>query len=145
MPADLLDDEPPDVEDFLCCWLAPLIRTATERRPDDPLPFCVVARIAGTDDIDEGRDDPVVQLDIFDTARGGLLAPQAAGVTKRDVHRRMNYLARHLDTNVTMSDGSTANAETVATVLKPFRMKYPDDTIVRYVARYQLGLAYVAL
>lgn len=145
MTAQLLNDDAPDVEDFLCCWLAPLVRTATERRPDDPLPFCVVARISGADDIDAGTDEPVVQFDIFDTARNNLQAVQNAKTTANLVQRHMNYLARHLDTNVTLSTGAVANAEVVSTVIKPFRMAYTDERIVRYVARYQLGLSYVAL
>lgn len=141
----MLDEDAPDVEDFLCSWLAPLVRTATERRSDDPMPFCVVARISGTDDIDSGTDEPVVQVDIFDGAHDGLQAVQNAKTMANNVQRRMNYLARHLDSNVLLSDGKTANAEVVTTVLKPFRMPYQDERIVRYVARYQVGLSYVAL
>lgn len=141
----MLGEDAPNAEDFLCCWLAPLLRTATERRPDDPMPFCVVTRISGADDIDAGRDEPVVQLDIFDTARNGKLAAQNASETADFVHRRINFLARRLDTNVLLSSGRHANAETITTVIKPYRLPYTDERIVRYVARYQLGLSYVAL
>ena len=144
MAADLLDDNAPDVEDFLCAWLAPLLRTATERKTDSALPFCVVARIAGADDPDAGVDEPSVQLDIFDGARNGLLAAQNAALTARDVHRRMMLLAREL-TTVTLSDGSLANADHVLTVIKPFRTPYANDQVVRYVARYEVGLSYVAV
>lgn len=145
MTVYVLDQDAPDVEDFLCCWLAPLVRTATERRSDDPLPFCVVTRISGADDVDSSTDEPVVQIDIFDTARNNLQAVQNAKTTANLVARRMNYLARHLDTNVLLSNGAAANADVVTTVIKPFRMAYTDERIVRYVARYQLGLSYVAL
>jgi len=144
MPAELLDSDSPDVEDFAVSWLAPLLRTSVERKTDDTMPFCVVARISGADDPDLGTDEPVVQLDIFDHARNGLLAAQNAAKTARDVHRRMTLLAREL-TNVTLSDGSVANADYVTTVLRPFRMAYANDQVVRYVARYQLGLSYVAV
>lgn len=144
MPAELLDADAPDVEDFLCCWLAPLLRTATERKTDDELPFCQVSRISGGDDEHTGYDEAAVQLDIFDHARDNMLAVQAAKLTARDVHRRMMLLSREAST-VTLSTGQQANADTVATVLKPFRMPYANDQVVRYVARYQLGLSYVAV
>lgn len=144
MPADLLGEAPPDVEDFVCAWLAPLLRTAVERKTDDELPFCQVARISGLDDEHTGVDEPVVQLDIFDHARGGLLGVQNAATTARDVHRRMMLLSRE-NTTVTLSTGQQANADHVITILKPFRMAYTNDQVVRYVARYQLGLSYVAV
>jgi len=143
--ADLLDEAAPDVEDFCCAWLAPLLRTATERKTTDTLPFCVVARIAGGDDPHTGRDTAVVQLDIFDGARAGRLAAQNAALTARDVHRRMTLLSREL-TGVTLADGSTANADHLDTVIKPFRLAWTDnDQVVRYVARYEVGLSYVTV
>lgn len=144
MTAELYDQDAPDVEEFLCRWLAALLRTATERSTDDPMPFCVVTRIDGADDTNSGVDEPVVQLDIYDRARNSLLAAQAAKQTANAVHRRMNLLARHLD-SVTMSDGTIASALDVTTVIKPFRMPYADDKVVRYVARYRVGLSYVAV
>ena len=144
MPAELLDEDAPDVEDFLCCWLAPLLRTATERRTDDDLPFCQVARISGADDEHTGVDEPVIQLDIFDRARNGLAAVQNAKLTARDVHRRMMLLARE-NATVALSTGQLVNADHIGTVIKPFRMAYDNDQVVRYVARYQVGLSYVAV
>ena len=143
--AELLDQDAPDVEDFLVHWLAPVLRCAVERKADDPLPFATVVRISGTDDPHEGVDDPVVQVDIFDTVRDGLLATQAAAISARNIHRRMTLLMREPDHTVLMSDARHANCDYVATVLRPFRMAYADDRIVRYVARYQVGLSYVAV
>lgn len=144
MTADLLDEDTPDAEDFCCAWLAPLLRTATERRTDDTLPFCVVTRIAGADDAHTGMDVAVVQLDVYDGARDGMVAAQAAALTARDVHRRMMLLAREL-TTVTLSTGALANADHVDTVIKPFRMDYANERVRRYTARYELGLSYVAV
>lgn len=144
MTADLLDEDTPDAEDFCCSWLAPLLRTATERRTDDELPFCVVTRIAGADDAHTGTDTAVVQLDVYDGARDGMVAAQAAALTARDVHRRMTLLAREL-TTVTLSTGALANADYVDTVIKPFRMDYANERVRRYTARYELGLSYVAV
>lgn len=144
MTADLLDEDTPDVEDFCCAWLAPLLRTATERRNDDTLPFCVVTRIAGADDAHTGIDTAVVQLDIYDGEHDGRVAAQNAALTAKDVHRRMTLLAREL-TTVTLSTGALANADHVDTVIKPFRMDYANERIRRYTARYELGLSYVAV
>lgn len=144
MSAQLLGDDAPDVEDFLCSWMSPLMRTATERKTDDEMPFCQVARISGADDADLGADEAVVQLDIFDRARAGMLAAQNAAISARNVHRRMTLMARE-QSNVTLSDGSIACPDMVTTILRPFRMAYGDDQIVRYVARYTVGLSYVAV
>jgi hypothetical protein len=73
-----------------------------------------------------------------------MLAAQAAKLTARRVHRRMTLLARQSPT-VTLSDGSLANTDYVTPLLKPRRMEYPNERVVRYVARYQLGLSYVAV
>lgn len=144
MATDLLDEAPPDVEDFCCAWLAPLLRTATERRTSDPVPFCVVTRISGADDAHTGTDTATVQLDVYDGDRDGRPAAANVALTARDVHRRMMLLSRQLDT-VTLSDGAQANADHVATLIKPFRMDHPNDQLRRYTARYELGVSYVAL
>lgn len=141
---DLLNEDAPDVEDFLCCWLQPVVRAAVERRQDDPLPFVVVTRVAGEDDQHEGIDDPTIQLDIFDRAQGKLTASQAAKLTANMVHRRMMFLSRNTGTAVTMSGGVVANVDSLSTSMKPVREPYADERIVRYVARYQVGLSYMS-
>lgn len=138
MTVDLLDEDAPDEEDFVSCWMQPVMRSAVERGLDDVLPFCEVTRVAGSDEPECGTDDPVIQLDFY-----GLGATAAKAAAKQG-HRRMMYLARHLPT-VEMSDGSTVGADYVETVLRPFRMTYAHDQIVRYTARYALGLHYVTV
>lgn len=138
MTAPLLGEDAPDAEDFTVCWLQPLLRSAVERDTDDVLPFATIQRVAGEDDLDCGTDDPVVQVDILDR---GVVAAKAAA---NDVHRRM-LLLFHECSDVVMSDGSTANLDFGRTLMKPVRMPYADAKIVRYVARYQLGLSYVAV
>lgn len=144
MSADLLDEDTHDVEDFCCAWLAPLLRTATERRNDDELPFCVVTTIDEDDDAHTGIGTAVVQLDVYDGARDGMVAAQAAKLTARDVHRRMALLAREL-TTVTLSTGALANADHVRTLTKLVRAPYANERVRRYTARYELGLSYVAV
>lgn len=138
---DLLPEESPDAEDFFTSWLQPMMRAGTEHKQTDGYPFAVVQYISGSDDPFTGVEDGVVQVDFFDTARSGMVAAQAAKITARDGHRRIMYLAKHLS-DVTMSDGSTANCDYIATTLKPTRMEYADEKVVRYVARYQVGLSY---
>lgn len=138
MSTPLWDWDAPDVEDFTVAWLQPLLRTAVERGIDDPLPFCVVARISGGDDPEHGTDDPVVQLDFYGSG------PAGAKTAANQGHRRMMLLARESG-DVTLSDESVANCDFVETILKPFRMAYEHDQIVRYTARYRVGLSYVAI
>lgn len=138
MTAELYADDAPDAEDFLVCWMQPVMRSAVERDSDDVLPFCVVTDVSGDDDPNAGTDDPILQVEFFGDGA------EAAKNAKRDGHRRMMLLARELR-NVTLSDGSVANPDYVDTVLKPKRMPYAHDRVVRYVARYQLGLSYVAI
>ena len=134
----LLGEDAPDVEDFVAAWLQPVIRAAVERDSDDVLPFCVVARVAGGDDPDCGFDESVVQLDVFGA---GPLAASAAAMT---VHRRMMLLAREL-TTVIVTGGVSVSPNRVTTQMKPFRSPYEHDQVVRYTARYGVGLAYVAV
>lgn len=143
MTVDLLDRDAPDSEDFMVCWLQPLMRAATERRTDDPLPFAVVQCISAVDDPDTGVDDEIVQVDFLDEARGGLPAAAAAKQTALRGHRRITRCSRYVDP-VLMSDGSTAFADYLDTVMRPVRMEYPNDQVVRYVARYRIGLSYIA-
>lgn len=143
MTTELFPDQAPDSEDFFVSWLQPLMRAGTERKTGDALPFALVQHITGDDCLDEGTDDGVVQVDFFDTARNGFVAAQNAKTIARQGHRRILYLALHLP-DVEMSDGTTANADYVTTVMTPTRMDYADDSVVRYTARYAVGLSYVA-
>lgn len=135
MSVELLDEEAPDVEDFVICWLAPLLRTAHIRETADEFPFAAVQRVAGGDDPNECLDEPVVQVDIL--AEG----VQAVSLIARQVDRRMKLLARR-QPDVTMSDGRIANADYFDTLQKPISMSYGNELIQRRVARYQLGLSY---
>lgn len=134
---DLLDQDAPDVDDFVVTWLQPVIRAAIERETDDVLPFCVVTRVAGDDDQDCGFNSAVIQLDVF--ARGVVAAKQAS----KTVRRRMNYLARYLD-HVPLSDGA-ASASYVSNQIDFTRAPYADEQIVRLIARYAVGIPYVAV
>ena len=137
MSTPLYGFDAPDVEDFTVSWMAPLMRSAVERENDDVTPFCVVTRISGADDPDAGTDDPVVQLDFYGVGAA------AAKIAANQGHRRMMLLARESG-DITMSDDTVANCDFVETLIKPFRMAYEHEQIVRYTARYRVGLSYVA-
>ncbi len=135
---DLYEEDAPDAEDFVICAMASVMGCSGEKFTGNEWPFCIVQRVAGKDLPDQGIDYPVVQLDFY--------APgvQAAKIAANDGHRRMIYLARNL-VDITMSDGSTANADYVKTFQKAVRLPFKDELIVRYSARYELGLSYVAV
>lgn len=137
MTVPLLDEAAPDAEDFVVCWLQPLLRAAVERDTDE-LPYAGVQVVVDISDPDCGTEDTVVQVDILD--RGVAAAKTAAN----RVNRRMELLFRECS-DVVMSDSRTANLDFGRTLMKPVRMPYADDQIVRYVARYQLGLSYVTV
>ncbi|MCV7434815.1 hypothetical protein [Mycolicibacterium bacteremicum] len=140
---DLHDREAPDSEDFVVHWLAPLLRSATERETDDVLPFAVVQQISGDDDVDTGTAEDAIQVDWFDRARDGMEAAQRSKLTAREGHRRMLLLAHDLPA-IEVSDGTTVGADYLTTTMKPTRMPYADEKIVRYVSRYRLGTSFVA-
>ncbi len=142
MTIDLLPDSAPDAEDFVCSWLQPVMRAATERKTNDPWPFAIVQLLTGEDCVDSGTEDDVVQVDYLDVARDGLTKGQAAKLSAREGHRRMMYLAKHCP-DVELSDGSTANCDYLDAEV-PARMDYPNELVVRYTARYTLGLSFVA-
>ena len=141
--ADLLSRDAPDSEDFIVCWLADHIRSSVERDTNDVLPFAVVQMISGDDDTDCGTAEDAIQVDWFDKARNGMEAAQAAKLTAREGHRRIMLLADELP-QIELSDGSIAGGDYLTTTLRPTRMPYADEKIVRYVSRYRLGTSFVA-
>lgn len=142
MTAELYDLDAPDSEDFVVSWLAPLMRSATERDTDDELPFALVQLVSSEEEPDCGEAEHAIQVDFFDTARNGFRAVQQAKMTAREGHRRMLLMARELPT-VVLSDGSTVGADYLFVTMRPQRMPYANESIVRFVARYRLGLSYV--
>lgn len=144
----LLAEDAPDVGDFLACWLAPLLRAGVKRTQSDPWPFALIQRISGADQPEPGLDDPVVQLDVLHklaapaaTAAGQLEVE--ANVWASKVHRRMLLLGLTYP-DVTVSSGQTVGIDYLTVLIKPHRQPFGDETVARFVARYRLGLSYVA-
>lgn len=137
MTVPLLDEAPPDDEDFVVCWLQPLLVSSVERETDD-LPYAGVQHVDGASDPDCGTEDSVVQVDILG------LGVAAAKIAANRVQRRMELLFWECS-DVVMSDGRTANCDFGRTLMRPKRMPYAHEQIVRFVARYELGLSYVTV
>jgi hypothetical protein len=145
MSAPLFGEDAPDAEDFVVSWLQPLLRSGVERRQSDPWPFALVQRISGLDNPEAGLDDPVVQVDILHKVKSGTVPVAVAGKQwANDVHRRMTLLGLTYP-DVTLSDGSVAGIDYLTVLIRPHREPFGDETVARYVARYKLGLSYVAV
>jgi hypothetical protein len=142
---DLADEDAPDAEDFVSCWLQPLLRAGVERRTSDAWPFALVQRVSGLDTPETGLDDPVIQIDVLHKVVTG--SDPVSVVGKRwanEVHRRITLLGLTYP-DVTMSDGSTAGIDYLTVLIRPHRQPFGDETVARFVARYKLGLSYVAV
>lgn len=147
MSAPLSPEDAVDAEDFVCCWLQPLIRAAVKRELGEAWPFVLVQRVSGSDVPEVGLDDPVIQLDVMHklaspatTAAGQLEVVAKQWANK--VHRRMTLLTTYPD--VTVTGGAVAGVDYLKVLIRPHRQPFGDELVARYVARYQLGLSYVA-
>lgn len=139
----VLDEDAPDEEEFVVCALQSVMRTAGEMPANNQdWPFCTVVRVSGDDDPVAGTDDPVIQLDFYGKGSTRDESLVAAKTAAKQGHRRMMQLAKYGDA-VTLSDDSDVSADFITTVLKPFRMAFEHDLVVRYTARYLVGLSYV--
>ena len=118
--------------------LKPLRACGFERKPNDPLPFTLVAHIAGAESAQQGIADPVVSVHtLCDKSAGGPAARDAA----RDTHRRMLQLI--IDPKVTLTGGRIVAVQYIEVVESP-HWQYYSDTILRKCATYRIGLPYVA-
>lgn len=132
----------------MICWLQPWIvglggAAGIEFKTDGPVPFAIVEFVTGADSVDEGTEDGVIQVDFLHSAATAA-QKQDAKAFVREGHRRMLYLAKHIPA-VEMSDGSEATCDYLNTLMKPKRMDYLNEKVVRYTARYALGLSVVAV
>jgi hypothetical protein len=130
---------PPDVEELVIAWLTPLGTTSVERPAGAILPYRMVTRVAGAN-TDLISDDPVVSVHTFAATR------TQAKTEARNTHRRMMVLANNPMTDVVLAGGLKGNVEYLETVEGPCWQPYADNqTISRYIARYRLGLKFVAV
>lgn len=118
-------------------WLTPLGRTATRRKAGDPLPFRLVARVAGA-------DDPVIGIDTATVSVHTLAAsPEAALNEATLTHRRIGVLAVDPTTEISLLGSAVVVAvDYCTTLLSPMPLDYQDPNVARYVARYEIGISY---
>jgi hypothetical protein len=138
MTAELYGRDAPNAVEFVIAWLAPLGEVSTERPAGEDLPYRMVTRVAGTDD-GYSVDYPIISIHTFDADYTS--ASDAADMT----HRRMLLLIDDPHNDVTLSDATVCNAEYVECVQRPTRIDVADAAVERFVARYQLGLSFVAV
>lgn len=140
MTVELYALDAPNAVEFIIAWLRPLGDPCNATRMEgDPLPYRMVTRVAGEDDHDKFSDDAVVSVHTF--AATFPAASDAADMT----HRRIMVLIDDPNNDVTLIDNTIANAEYVETLQKPIHVDYEDPDVIRFVARYRLGLHFVAV
>ena len=115
-----------DAEEVVIAWLTPLGRTGIARVAGDPLPFRLVRRITGHDDVDLSIDCPVVSVHTFCDASDWPAAKNEA----RSTHQRMLRLAHHGD-DVVLFDGRHASVDFLEVNENPIWVDYADDMVIR--------------
>lgn len=134
----LFSEAAEDVEAVLVAWLTPLRRCSVKRVSGDELPFTLVKHVAGSESAGVGLADPIVSVHtLCDRGEGYAAAADEAQST----HRRMLLLARTLDWQITLADGTEVAVDYVTVVESPIWVPYTDE-ILRKVGRYQIGLTY---
>jgi hypothetical protein len=138
LTAELFGFAPPNSVAFVLAWLKPLGPLGSKRwSAGEPLPYRMVNRVGGTGDL--FSDDPLISVHTF--AGSETDAAREADIT----HRRLLVLMNEPLTDVVMADGQLANLEYLEITEGPRREDYADTSITRYVARYRLGLHFVAV
>lgn len=143
---DVLDEGPDDVETAIINWLRPLLpdgQVANARLSEDPVPFIVVEHIDGLESEELSEADEVVSVHALYAKGLGNENRVLAGKFASIVHRRMLLLARYLDPIVVGS--RVVDVDYVQIFSRPRWVPYGDETILRKVGRYRVGLPYAKL
>jgi hypothetical protein len=141
MSAELYGYAAPDAVMFVVAWLLPLgdtWSTPPKSSIDTNLPYRVVNRVAGETDSILFTDDVIVSVHCI-----GATYAEARDCA-READRRMDLLA-HSCATVSLPDNTVAAPDYVETLQKPIHMDYGDTALERFVARYKIGLSYVAV
>lgn len=135
---DLSPISAPPIELVVSAWLAPWAR-GTRRRAGDPVPYRLINAVAGTASESVG-EDWVVSIHTFAGS------PYEAMLEAKDTDDRMMLLARNPQSVITLPepDGRVVNVDYVTRSMLPTMVDYNDPNVVRYVARYEIGLSYTA-
>lgn len=133
MSVEIWLPQPCDETDFVLSHLQPLGGAlGSMRLATDPLPFTMVNRVGGGDE--EQEDVAIVSVHYFDSTY--TLAKQGA----QQRHQRM-LLLKYKAVDVTLSDGTVTGCNHLKVLQKPVRIDYQQETIQRFVSRYEIGLA----
>jgi hypothetical protein len=133
----LLPVGPDDIETALVEWFRPIRRSSWVWETGDGTPFTLITHLTGTEDIEVGFGDPIVQVDtLCDKALGYINARNEKNIT----HQRMLELGRYLPP-VPLS-GRVFGADYVKVIEGQQRLPFGMTTVIRYVGRYQIGVSY---
>lgn len=132
---ELLDESAPAAERVVSAWLAPWKR-GTRRLSGDAVPYRLIHTVAGVDNPETGLTEAVVSIHTFAST------PEAAILESDKTHRRMLLLANNPLANITISTGQVVCVDYVKTAMLPTQVDYDDPNVIRYVARYDIGLSY---
>jgi hypothetical protein len=136
----LLDQYPQPIELLATAWLKPLRPSGAAYRAEDSLPFTLITRIGGNDDLWRQLDDPVISVH---TLTDKTLGYRNLFIETQNTHRRMLRLGLFLD-DIVLSDGSVAAVDYVKIFQAPLEVRFEDVMVLRMVARYQIGLSYIS-
>lgn len=134
----LLGQKAPDIEHVIAAWLAPLGRAGNAYRVGDPLPFRLVTRITGTEDVTCGLDNPTISVH---TLCDKMLGYAAAATESDKTHEAMLDLGRYLD-DITMPDNTIVSIDYLKVFMSPIWLRFEDVMILRKVGRYTIGTCY---
>ena len=117
-------------EEFLVAYLSPtFVNVATEMEAKPPMPFFLVKRVAGSEDMIS--DEAVVSIHCFAASR------TAASDAAMSMHARMKALTAK--TSVTVG-GKAYGVDFRDVEEVPKLVDYDDKTLRRFVGRYRIGL-----
>lgn len=110
-------------------YLASLVNVGIKMIPEDPMPFFLVRRITGGDDM--VTDFPVVSIHTFDSDIESC----------EDAAFRCHDLMKALTAKTTITFGGADHSiDKIEVVETPKWVDYANDNLERYVARYRIHL-----
>lgn len=125
----------PNAIAFLLAHLAPLGPCGPVRHENDPLPFRVVDRIGGADDLNLFCDKAVLSVHTFAGTRNDVI--NEAETT----HRRIMLFDIEV-VDVPMIGGGVANADYLNVHQHPIITDYQSDHVFRTKAVYELHISF---
>ncbi len=118
-----------DLEEFLVTYLQPVSpgNVSVEMGTAPATPFVLIERVGGGDD--KITDRGIVDVNVFHTTRA------LSSTTAAQMHQMMHALNAKVAVNIT---AGTKCIDRVITLHGPSYLKYEDENLKRYVARYEI-------